>query len=113
MLEALIAGMVVMIFVVNISGMPGLAGQPDMSSKGYGILKDLYIRDSLRNYTAARDFTGLESEVLLFGYNHSVQICDPYGCVGTVPEADNVWTASYIVAGEDFPDPANVKLYIW
>ena len=114
MLEAVIAGMIIIIFVMNISsGMHGLALQPDMSGKGYIILSNLDVQGKLRNYTTARDFAGLESEIEIFGYNHSVQICDPSGCAGSMPDAGNVWTANYIVAGDISFDPATVKLYIW
>jgi len=90
------------------------AESADLSEKAYEILEGLDKQDILRNYTVSHDYSGLNSEVRLFIYNHSVQICDQAGtCYGPEPAGRNIWAATYIISGYQNYSPHEIKLYVW
>jgi hypothetical protein len=114
-LEAIIAGTILISFLI-ILGRALMAAPADVSvnEKPFNVLEGLDNRGLLRNYTMAGDAEGLNSEVSIFSYNHSVQICNASGnCSGTPPAAGTVWTGSYLVAGDGNYTPREVKLYLW
>ena len=77
-------------------------------------LRELDEQGIMRAYVMDGDYTGLDSHVTLYTFNHSVQICDYSGnCVGERPINKNVWVGTYIVSGKDYYNPRTVKLYIW
>ena len=112
-LDAVIACMLMMGFIVAI-GRVGMVPPEDLGTKAYVVLKGLDDQGILRNYTVNLDTDGLDTEVGIYSYNHSVRICDHSGsCTGTIPEALNVYTGDYIIAGKDTYQPHTVRLYIW
>jgi uncharacterized membrane-anchored protein len=113
--EAVLAAIIILGFLLAISGKYIDQGSvSDVSLKGYSILKSLDERDVLRNYTVNLDYNGLNSEIRLFTYNHSIQICDFSGsCVGERPNITDLWVASYIISGDSQYQPYEVKLYIY
>jgi hypothetical protein len=113
-IEAAIAGMVLVAFLsvlYPVSRPP--AALPDAGSRGFAELRALDVQGLLRDRVSMRDAGGLDSLVGIFGYNHTVQICCSSGCTGAAPQAGNVWAATYLVAGNDAPDPCSVNLYLW
>lgn len=114
-LEAVVAGVVLISFLTVITATKiWLPETPSSNERAYAILEGLEKSGMLRNYTVALDTEGLNSEVSIYNYNHSVQICNLEGeCNGTRPSAGTVWTGSYIIAGENNYTPYEVKLYLW
>ena len=114
MLEAVIAGIIIIGFVAAISQIYMSPSQEDFTLKAYEELRSLDGRGILRSYAAAGDWGGLDSEVRIYGRNHTVEICSPAGCQGGQrPESLNVWVWSYIVSGSQSYQPLQVKLYLW
>ena len=112
-LEAVIAGIIVISLLAVFSYEPRIQDE-GLYLKAYELLEGLDNQGLLRNYTVNEDYTGLDSEVRFFSANHSVQICDRSGsCVGSVPAGINVFSGTYIIAGDDSYDPQYVKLYLW
>ena len=114
-LEAVIAGTILVSFIAAIGSFYIFAPEnPDLNTRAYAVLEGLENMGLLRNYTVALDYDGLNNEVPVYNYNHSIQICDPSGtCFGNTPSKDTVWAGSYIIAGESGYTPYEVKLYIW
>jgi len=113
--EAVLAAIIIFGFLIAIS-VKYFAPEPvsDVSLKGYSILKSLDEQDILRNYTVNLDYNGLNSQIRLFTYNHSIQICNFSGvCNGTRPNATNLWAASYIISGDTLYEPYEIKLYLY
>lgn len=78
------------------------------------VLPELDNQGLLRGHVYPEDIRGLEDEINLYGFNHSIQICNPSGgCSGQTPQAQNVWVSTYFLAGEDSYQPREVKLYVW
>ena len=115
MIEALLAGIILIGFLVMLVGNSVIIPQDDLSLKGYEILHDLDDQEILRDYVADLNHSGLNSQIKLASYNHSIQICDQgNNCVGNIPSADNVWVGNYyIIAGGGEYDPYLVKLFMW
>ena len=115
MLEALLAGVVLITFLVTLKAVYiSMTPQEEASTEAYVTLKELDESGLLRNYAVANDFNGLDSEVKLYYYNHSVEICNPQGnCFGEKPDSDNVWVGSYLISGGDGFAPRIVHLYLW
>jgi hypothetical protein len=115
MIEAILAGIILMGFLLVLAGgYVRVPGEP-VGLKGYEILHDLDRQGMLRPYVLDGNHSGLNSRIRLFGYNHSVQICGQSGsCSGSVPDAGNVWVGNYyIIAGENQYQPYLVKLLMW
>lgn len=112
--EAILASVIVILFLVALGTkyvtIP--TGPGEVILKGYEILKDLDKQGKLRSYVVNNDTTGLNSEISLVGYSHSVQICNSQ-CFGSMPNASNVWVATYVVAGENQYQARKVILYIY
>lgn len=115
MIEAVLAGIILIGFLLVLAGSNLSLPRDDLSLKGYEILHDLDYQGILRPYVVEGNHSGLNSQISLVSYNHSVQICDQGGsCVGSMPSADNVWVGNYyIIAGETDYEPYLVKLYMW
>ncbi len=119
--EALIAGILLLLFLVVISR-PLIANpEPaDTSIDAYRLLHDLDRQGLLRDDAIAGNVTGINSRIQIGTDNHSVQVCSASGiCNGTVPLAANVWIGSYFISGADAAKnnglyvPLEIKLYIW
>jgi hypothetical protein len=114
MIEVVIAGIILIGFLLFVSGVYANIPEQDISIRGYSILHELDHQGVLRGYVNDGNYSGLNSQIILFGYNHSVQICDQGGnCLGNSPDADNVWVGNYMVAGDQNYNPKLVKLYMW
>ena len=86
----------------------------DMALRSYNMLQGLDNQGILRNYAERLKYTGIASEMEVYTYNRSVQICDYAGsCVGSAPAATDVWTGTYIVAGLSSYQPHEVRFYVW
>ena len=86
----------------------------DASRLAYDALRALDDRNMLRAYAMADDFASINSEISIPEYNHSVKICGTGGaCSGPDPDADNIWTGSYFIAGGGVYSPREVRLYLW
>lgn len=115
-MEAIIAGIIVILFLVAIvSRQASVAPGPSVIiMQGLEELRDLDRKGILRDYVIDRDNTGLNSEVRIGYFNHSISICDTGGaCTGSAPSAENVWLATYFVAGKNDYTPYEVILYLW
>ena len=113
--EGVLAGIIIFGFLIAISGKYFAAtGVTDVSLKGYSILKSLDEQGILRNYTVNQDYDGLNSQIRLYTYNHSIQICNFSGvCNGTKPNATNLWVANYLISGDILYEPYEVKIYLY
>lgn len=114
-LDAVIAALIITsFFAVAAHTVVVTPGPENLNERAYDLLQGLDEQGILRDYVVNLDTAGLDSEVMLFAYNHSVEICDYSGaCTGTAPEAKNVWVGSYLIAGKDSYNPHLVRLYIW
>ncbi|MBN2042256.1 MAG: hypothetical protein JW754_00455 [Candidatus Aenigmarchaeota archaeon] len=115
MFESIVAVSILMVFVLSLSiQYVREPAEPIMKIRGYEILENMDKNDKLRGYVMAGDSDGINSAIVIGGYNHSIEICDYSGtCNGTYPDAENIWLSVYYVAGENTYDPREVKLYIW
>lgn len=113
MLEAVIAGIIIIGFVAAISQVYISPQNEDLGGQAYQTLKSLDEQGILRVYAAAGDWGGLDSEVRIYGKNHSIEICSPSGCVGQKPEGANVYAGSYIISGSQSYQLMQIKLYLW
>ncbi len=113
MLEAIIAGIIIIGFLAVISQTFINPQQSDLSARAYDALKGLDQQGVLRPYAAAGDWGGLNSEVRIYDSNHSIMLCTHSQCVGQRPEANNVWVGNYMIAGDQTYNPVQVRLYMW
>ncbi len=115
LVDAVMASIIILGFVGLMSQSAILVPEiEDLNFAAFQELKELDEQGILRDYTVAMDPVGLNSEVTLYVYNHSIQICDYSGtCAGERPEDKNVWVGTYLVSGKDYYSPHTVKLYIW
>ncbi|MEM5812353.1 MAG: hypothetical protein QXN71_01815 [Candidatus Aenigmatarchaeota archaeon] len=114
MLEAVIAGIIIVGFVAAVSQNYAKTSTQDFSIRAYEKLKELDDKGTLRPYAAAGDWGSINSQVRIYDMNHSIEICDISGnCVGYKPEAFNVWVGSYIISGYQSYQPLLIKLYLW
>ena len=111
-LESLLAGMIILGFLVFLPK-PSVIHSCNPSEKAYQILESLEDRGVLREYVASMDYEGLNSQIHIYTYNHSVQICDFSGCAGQPPSSSNTWTGSYFISGKNTSHPYLIKLYLW
>jgi len=113
MVEAVMVSVMLMSFLYVVGSKYTSVVQPqNLAEKGFLVLKGLDDRGELKNYTVAMDYTGLNSIIPVYNYNHTVEICNAEGtCAGHKPVASNIWTASYITAGEYVYKPLIVRLY--
>jgi hypothetical protein len=114
-IESVIASIVIVGFIVAISAVYITKPYPaDMGTKAFDMLDGMDNRGVLRNYTETLNRTGINSEIAVYSYNRTSQICDYAGsCAGSAPDSGNVWSGSYIVAGLSTYQPREVRLYLW
>lgn len=115
MIEVMLAGIIMIGFLVTLAGNSLSFQQESLDMRGFEILHDLDDQGILRSYAIDNNHSGLNSQIKLSRYNHSIQICDQSNnCVGSIPTADNVWAGNYIIiSGEGDYNPRTVKLYMW
>jgi len=113
MLEAVIAGIIIIGFVTAVSQIYMSPSQEDFTLKAYQELRNLDEQGILRTYAAAGDWGNLNNQVRIYGKNHTVEICSPSGCQGGIPAGQNVWVGNYIISGSQNYQPMQVKLYLW
>jgi len=113
MLEAIIAGIIMIGFIAVVSRVYINPSHEDFSLRAYQSLKELDEQGILRIYAAAGDWGSLNSQVRIYDRNHTIEICSPGGCQGGRPEGMNVWVGSYMVSGSQSYQPMQVKLYLW
>jgi len=115
-LEAIMSGVVIILFLVAIMPRNVVtdSGPNEMIMQGFEELRSLEKKGILRDYVAAGDTDGINSQIRTMRFNHSVSICDSAGvCSGSSPSADNVWVATYFLAGRGNYSPYEVILYLW
>ena len=112
MLEAVIAGIIIIGFVAVVSK-SYINPSQDFSSAAYSSLKSLDEQGILRPYAQAGDWGSLNSQVRIYGKNHTIEICGTSGCTGQKPEGANVWAGSYLISGNQNYQPMQIKLYLW
>jgi hypothetical protein len=115
--EAVIGGIIILLFVAVLSS-TYVQVPSSVPVQGYRTLDAVYEKGLLRAYAADMNLSAINSEVeatgYLFGYNHSVTICNETGvCTGKVPVKENVWTASMLLSGGEQYKPMEVILYIF
>jgi hypothetical protein len=114
--EAIVSGVLVLMFVAVLSGTHSYAS-PGAPSQGYMALYDVYAKGTLRQYAADMDTQAISSEIESTGYlsfyNHTVVICNESACTGSAPDKEDVWTASVLLSGGEQYDPMEVILYIY
>ncbi len=114
MLEAVIAGIIIIGFVAVVSKSYINPSQEDFALQAYSSLKSLDEQGILRPYAQAGDWGGLNSQVKIYSKNHTIEICDRSGnCAGQKPEGANVWAGSYLISGNQNYQPMQIKLYLW
>jgi hypothetical protein len=112
MLESVLAGILLVGFMLFLAHSYTQARpyEPDFSD----VLTELDDQELLRGYAYSGDASGLEAEISLPGYSHSVQLCDSAGsCTGEIPNQREVRVSSYFLAGETDLEPMEVKLFVW
>lgn len=113
MLEAVFAGLILLGFMLYLAHGYSQAGSGPEHDFGR-VLPELDQRGLLRGYVYSGDIQDLEDEISLYGFSHSVQICQPSGgCAGQAGQGGNVWVSSYFMAGGDSYQPREVRLYVW
>jgi hypothetical protein len=115
MVESIMAASLIVVFLLSLGiNYTGGPIQPVIKIRGYEILENLERSGPLRYYASIMDADAISSEINMHGYNHTVMVCAMNGtCAGTYPDAENVWTSTYLIAGYDSFDPREVKLYVW
>jgi len=114
-IESVLVSLMVISFLLFIGSFySGNIGSENLAEKGHNILQSLDERGELRNHTVALDNGGLNELIPVYSYNHTVQICDYSGsCTGQRPNATRIWTASYIISGDDRYQPFEIRLYFF
>jgi len=114
-MESAIACIIIGIFLLTVTGGYIVDSRPvDVSAITFDSLHGLDDRGILRGYATSLDYDGLNSEILIAGYNHSVNICDSVGtCTGPTASGNQVWVGSYFIAGDSNYHPLEVKLFVW
>ncbi len=110
-IEAVIAGLLLLSFIALIPSL--MFKQPTLENPGWQLLQGLDSQGRLRNWTVAEDPIGLNAQIDIPYWNHSVQICNQTACVGSVPNATQLLTSVRFVAGEHNYSPHIVRLFLW
>ena len=113
-LEAVIAGMIVMLFLTTLVKQPTAGTAPkDLTEQAYQLLHGLEKQEALRTLAANNDAVGVASAVRYAAANRTAQVCDYDGaCAGGRPNATQVWSGTYIFAGRNSYSPREVRLYL-
>ncbi|MFH1445290.1 MAG: hypothetical protein ABIF08_02300 [Nanoarchaeota archaeon] len=115
-LEVFIAAITIITFLLVISfQQQDLSTAPeDLDETAYNLLRSLDNRELLRENAVNSNYNAINNNVILYRYNHSIQICDYENtCVGSTPNASNVWVGTYVISGYKAYSPHTVRLFIW
>ena len=115
-MESVMAGIIILMFVAVLTSTDIQMSSP-ATVQGYRALDAVYEKGVLRAYAAAMDISSINSEIAatgyMFGYNHSVTICNESACTGAVPDSENVWASSLLLAGDGQYEPMEVIIYVF
>ncbi len=115
-IESVMAGIIILMFVAVLTS-TGIQVSSSATVQGYRALDAVYEKGVLRAYAAAMDISSINSEIAatgyMFGYNHSVTICNESACTGAVPDSENVWASSLLLAGDGQYEPMEVIIYVF
>ena len=115
-LEVMIAAIAIVTFLVILSFQAqDISTVPeDLDETAYDLLRSLDDRGLLREYAVAHDYSSLNNQIIVYRYNHSIEICDYEDtCVGSKPNASNIWVGTYVISGDNAYSPHTVRLYLW
>jgi hypothetical protein len=114
--ESIMAGLVILLFVALLTSTT-IQVPVSVQSYGYKALHTLYDRGTIRGYAADMNTSAISAEIettgYLFGFNHSVMVCNETVCAGSVPDSENVWASNLIIAGDESYEPSEVILYVF
>ena len=115
LVDAVLVSLILVGFMAVIANPSISVPEPEnMNEVAYELLKGLDDQGYLRPYSAAHDYSGLDSRIRFYSHNHSVQICDFGGsCYGSRPSERNVWVATRVLSGDSVYQPMVVRLYLW
>ena len=115
-IEAVMAGMIVMMFVATLYLTHATAAEPP-TDRAYQALQELYENGNLRSYASSYDAASIDADIsaggYLFGYNHTVSLCNASACTVQPPDAANVWVSRFLLSGQDQYEPMEVVLYVF
>ncbi len=113
MLESMFAGLILIGFMLYLAHGYAQASSADQHDFGW-VLPELDNQGLLRGHVYSGDLAGLEDEITLYGFGHSVQVCNPSGaCLGSVPQEESVWVSGHFLSGDGTFQPREVRLYAW
>ena len=114
-IESVLAGIVIFGFLAVLGRIYVVPVQTaELGMIGYESLKSLDDQNLLRDYVVNGNYSGLDSLISLVNYSHSIKICNQSGsCSGPDTGAANVWTAVYLIAGNQTYDPYEVRVFLW
>ncbi len=115
MIESIFSVIILIAFLISLGTIYIiLPSEPNMSLKGYEILKNLDDQNELRSYAVNNDWSDLNSKITIAGYNHTIQICDLRGsCSGGEASGDSIWTSIYLISGDSAYQLKEIRLLIW
>ena len=114
MLEAIVAGLLIMLFLVAVVGRPVAKAEPrDLTQRAYEILESLERQGSLPPAADADDYASIEAAISYRAANRSAQVCKFDGtCTGPPPTAKTRWRGTYLHAGKSGYSPKEVRLFL-
>lgn len=126
-LEAVLAAIVLVVFLLVItSALSGRteSGDTDVALLGAEALKELDNQGLLREQlTGLQDLDQtaiamrldmINNLIAVPGYSHTIRVCTIADvCWGEMPEADNIFVATYFLAGAEQFEPYTVILYLY
>lgn len=113
MLESVFASIILVGFLLYLA--QGYTHSRSVPEQDFGgVLPGLDEAGLLRGPALSGDFHSIEDEISIYGFSHSVQLCDASGsCLGEKPVAESVRAYGYFIAGDDSYSPMEVRLYVW
>lgn len=113
MIEAVLAGIILVSGITIASSAVVNSPSSNLQERAINLLQALDDRDQLRNWTVSKNTDMIANSILIPSYKHTVQICDhTFQCRGSLPSSTNIFTGSYIIAGDGVFEPYQVKLHI-
>lgn len=112
MIEAVIAGMIIVSFLIFLSRTSITFAEDDLSPLAYKSLEGLNKQGLLKADASLGDFNAIKNRFSFPAHNHSIEICNLDDCVGEGLSAGDVWVGSYIIPGNAAYGPKEVRLYL-
>lgn len=113
MIEAIIAGMILVGFLSFLVTVNLSAPDEEMSMAAFKSLSDINKQGLLKEYAQDENYTAINDQVKIYSLNNSIAICTLTSCVGDSPSGSNIWIGSYITPGYNQYFPREVKLYVY